>query len=846
MPLTFRSLSSFLTALIFAFGLAIPAHAVDPALKKVIAAVSFALGEPALNDALPLIECIIAKGPLACVDVKGIAESEGKQAVKQYLPDDPKIKATVEIIKAAYANDYLKVLELGGVKLLPPLSCGVVIQLPGPVKQLVCNKTLFGLVANVSGPAFKQLITTVKNPSLGNLWSLVTVMDAKLACDVVEKTLGDVPGLAEVCGPFGEVIELAKKTVEQAAKAGKAAGEFLLDTGEDIINGVGGALEGACKGIGLCDSDGKKLMSADEYYKYRLFPWVHDRVVLRLAQGQQNLGHDQASGKVCLSYYLYDFYKSMAPSLADKVKMACDNLGARLHKDADALAKAFAAAPGPYFDSGVKSLIPTLAVEGYSQNKSADYRKFIVSTCLPNMRKTFPIPEPIGKGLTAWDLTCNKIGGLFTTAYQAEEQKLTGIIQKLVAGGCFPPAGWNATQGIKLQCNSYPGYQECLQALSSGLEQKHCSVDHQKADTKLAKAIAAELGSKRCRAEGTNVICGRPWKEKKCAALRTLMSAGVEGSQVQCKGDAVMLAGFLVLSQQAAQIVKTLNGASGSKEAPATTQGTAGSWKPGTGNCRSTWDPLAITCQQPDKLSEHPEINLPACPTDPNQDGADQPCYDGPISWKMTKEAMEKAEMKQVPLLPPLESGAGSGSRAEPAQLKRGLDMPAVQTGRAAPAPAIPVVPVPPSRTPPAIRSAVPMRPVAPALPNRTMPADPSRMPAIPMAPALPGRTPPTTPSVSPMVPAAPTLPSRTAPATPSGVPVLPMAPALPGRAQPSAPVGTPVPPVTPALPGRSALPPPTPAASGREQLPRAMPQVAPIAPVPLPAPMGSVRSAPR
>ena len=130
MPLTFRSLSSFLTALIFAIGLAIPAHAVDPVLKKVIAAVSFALGEPALNDALPLIECIIAKGPLACVDVKGIAESEGKQAVKQYLPDDPKIKATVEIIKAADANDYLKVDYLFwgtqepyySEKLLPHLS----------------------------------------------------------------------------------------------------------------------------------------------------------------------------------------------------------------------------------------------------------------------------------------------------------------------------------------------------------------------------------------------------------------------------------------------------------------------------------------------------------------------------------------------------------------------------------------------------------------------------------------------------------------------------------------------------------------------------------------------------
>ena len=83
------------------------------------------------------------KGAAACFDVAGMAQSEGKKAVKQFMPDDPKVKAAVDIIKAAYAEDYLKVLEIGGVKLLPPLGCGLVFQLPELIKGLLCNEQVF-------------------------------------------------------------------------------------------------------------------------------------------------------------------------------------------------------------------------------------------------------------------------------------------------------------------------------------------------------------------------------------------------------------------------------------------------------------------------------------------------------------------------------------------------------------------------------------------------------------------------------------------------------------------------------------------------------------------------------
>lgn len=633
-------------------GLAMPARAVvDPTLMKIVDVVAIGLGEPGLKDAVPLIDCVIKLGPAACVDVKSLAEAEGKKAVKPYLPDDPKVKAAVEIIKAAYAQDYFKVLEVGGVKFLPPLACGLAFQVSGPLKALICNEQVFNSVSSLSGPVFKQLIVTVKNPSPGNLWGLVTVMDADLACSVVKTTVGDFPGLDEVCGPLGKVIEFAKDVGEEAAKAGKEAGEFLLQKGEDIVNGVGDALESACEWAGLCDSGGKKLMSGNEYYKYRLFPLIHDRVVARLVKGQQHLGHDNGTMQACLGYYMYDLYSQSAlmKDLAPKVKKGCEDLGARLHKEADTLAQAFAAAPQPYFETSVKALIPSMAVEGYGQNKTEGYRKFVVTVCVTNMRKALPIIEPSKPGMTGWSFVCNKVGGLFTSAYQAEEQKLVGSIKNLVAAGCFPPAGWSSQQGLKLECSSYAGYKTCLEALSPGLEKKHCTVNVAKADDKLAADIASKLGHKRCHASGVTVLCSRPWKQEKCKTLLAQQMTGpASASKVQCKPDMIPLAAFAALSKQAENMVFALNGGMKQDTGMKTDKGEGLVMfvPPSAKNCKTTWDPLAITCTKQEILAAHPDINLATCAPDPNEDGADAPCYAGPLSAKMAQDAIAKSGVK--------------------------------------------------------------------------------------------------------------------------------------------------------------------------------------------------------
>lgn len=681
---------TWLLALLLAFGLASPARAVDPTLTKIIEYVSIALGEPALKDAVPLIECVKDKGAAACFNLQDMAQTEGKKAAKQYLPDDPKIKAAVDIVKAAYAQDYLKVLEIGGVKLLPPLGCGLVFQVPEPVKGLVCNEQIFNKVSSLSGPVVKQVIVTIKNPSAGNLWALVTVMDTQLACTVVKATVGNVPGLNEVCGPLGEVIEFAKDVGKEAVKAGKEAGKFLLDTGEALAKGLGGALEGACEGIGLCDSGGKKLMSANQYYKYRLFPRIHDRVVARLAIGQQDLGHDPASLKACLGYYLYDLYNTNPAfkQFAPKIKQTCDGLGTRLHQDAHALAQAFAAAPKAYFDASVKALVVTQAVEGHGQNKMAGYRKSVVGNCVTALRNTFPIPEPTQPGSTAWGITCEKVGDLFQNAYLAEEQKLTGLMQQLEAQGCKKEQK-SIYAAYKLACSTYEGFHTCQAGYDGKLP---CALDMKKADTALADAILKQLGTKRCKIQnefktvpcpkkdgtlGTcpqaekHVLCSRPWKADQCKGLLAkLAGKGAANSAVRCGGDPTGLAVFTKLEGQASAIINKLNGGSGvigTQEGLGDVKGKAST---GSGSCKTTWDPLAITCSGGELLT-HPEISLPACTADPNQDGADAPCHTGPLSMKLAQEAMAIGGVNQNEnlVLPPAALPArpyGGRVRAEP------------------------------------------------------------------------------------------------------------------------------------------------------------------------------------
>jgi hypothetical protein len=626
-----RLLRVWMLAVLLACGAA-PAYA--DTLDSLIHVASKVLGEPALKDARPLIECVVDKGPAACVDVTEAAAAQGKQAVKQFMPDDPRIATAVAIVKAAYAKDLLKVLELVGVDFLPQIACDLGLAATGPAKTFVCEPEFLNKVVGLAKPVLAQVLKTVQHPSVGNLLELVTVVNLDFACDI----LPSFPGKDEVCGPLTQIAQMTKDAVFAAGKAGMAAGEFLLDAGKQIIAGVGTALEGACKALSLCDDGGAKLMAPAEYYKYVLFPRIHDRVLARLVNGQQNLGHDATSQQACVKYYKYDFYAKFVPAVTPQIKKACDDLGTRLHKEADVIARALAAAPTPHFESAAKPLVPTMAVEGFGKDKLAGFRKFVEQVCVTNLRGRIPMVEPTKPGSTGWDWACSKVGAQFQVAYQAQEKLLKGELTKLALyGACKVPAGWSVSaKGVKLECGSYTGYQYCLKTLAPGKEKDRCSVNAPAADKKLAADIVAKLGAKRCHPGAGGVVCSRPWKVSSCKAMVAAVVAPRETQPaVKCAAD---LAGFAVQETKAKGVIANLNGvhpAGGSVGPDGRKHGLAIVTPGGGAHCARTWDPLAIRCADAKawktEVAANASLQLPHCAMDTAHDGADAPCYSMPI-----------------------------------------------------------------------------------------------------------------------------------------------------------------------------------------------------------------------
>jgi len=595
---------------------------------------------------------------------------------------DPKAKKFIDIYFAAVKPDYVKVIELAG----PIVACqaaGAILP-PGPPKEILCSEVLAPVVKNSFGTAAQ----IYQAAATQNWAKLIYLAGPGLGCQVIDDYVGGIPGKELLCGTVAKVIEEAVKIAKDAAKAGKAAGKFLLDTGSDIVNGVGGALDGACEGIGLCDDDdGKKLMSASQYYTYRLFPLIHDRVLARLTKGQQALGHDNATLQACLKYYNHALYAKhpTLKQLAPKVQQGCEALGARLHKEADAMAVMFDAAAASYFDASVKPYIPAMIAGGKS---SWAHLNTVKQACLGSVRATLPLPEPTQPGTTAWDHVCNKVAALFSAAYLAEENKIAAILQQI---DCKKQQQ-NSLADYQITCATYEALIACKTAYTPQLP---CSVDKTKADSALAAQILKQLGTKRCRIEsedktlaipkgdgkfvkvGTyekHLLCTRPWKVDQCKTLLDLFSkqmglASAASSAVKCMGDAAGLAAFAQMDGQASALRNTLNGASGPIGSKPGFGDAKGKSSAGTGSCKSgDPDTLKIHCPG-GEFAAHPQIMLPVCPADPNLDGADAPCR--LVYLEITKEQELKAPKQLDPVVGEIVPGPlpGRGTNPQPPRL---------------------------------------------------------------------------------------------------------------------------------------------------------------------------------
>lgn len=654
----------FLAAALLALALAPfhPARAeVDPTLKTIVSIVAAALGEPALNDALPMIDCVRLHGAAACVDVKGIAESQGKQAVKQFVPTDPLIQAAAAIIKAAYNGDWLTVLELTGTDVLVQVACKAGLTSTGPVKGFVCGG-VFTKVSNLAKPELKAVLVLVGHPTLGNLLALLEMnIDPTLACDIAP----DFPGKSEACGALGELVSLGKDAAKYTGQAAKA----LWYGAGDILG-----------------TNDPKAMSQEDYYALAWAPWYHRATYLCVTSGCSGLGN--LEGHIwhpCKDYFAsHDMTSSTAQD-------ACDNM--RDHKF-DPHVKTFAKTMPVAADAYVEVAHPLAkqwAVSDYHNDKALlQDKKTFVQGCINNLVVKFPFPPPDpgrceaikqsplynnsmlsaafhqlysscvsdakaqDQKPTVASHVCNAAAPKFVALLNQEQSAIQQKLPGLVGAGCLPLN----SSGVKLECDNYAAYNDCLDALSGASAPKaHCLIDQQKADHKIATAIVASLGHKRCQLSGNDVLCSRPWKRQKCFSLRSALASGAP-TKVQCKeGPAAALLVFALGVQEAKEIAFTLNGGVHKSTGMKTDkgQGLALVIPPSKDDCKPTWDPLAIGCKGMDSLPQvpgHPKFAY--CPHAVNDDGADAPCL------AMTLAAMRNATEKTVQVAKPqLHPGAG-------------------------------------------------------------------------------------------------------------------------------------------------------------------------------------------
>ncbi len=625
--------------------------------------------DSAVKDAKPLITCLIQNNgnPAACVDVKSVAEQQGKAAAKKYMPDDPAIQAVVAIVRAANKGDWLEVLELTGTDLLVQIACKAGLASGGPMKNFICG-TLFKEVAGLAKPVVREVLIAVSS-SPPDIWRLITaVASIDLAC----KLTPDFPGKDEACSVFGKALAAIGGAAADAAKFGAKLVVSGADAVEDFLFG----------------SDSH--MPYDKYYALYWLPWVHLATTYCItAQDCKGLGSlNERIRNPCVDYFdSHNQYHSTAQ------KTCADMRDKRFSPAAKSMGKAMLGA-GEAHAGLMHPWARTWAVEDYGKDTLALRKQAFVSNCEISLRKEFPFPEPdpalcaavkkspfyqqfksvfdkayadcmsdIAKQApspSAATLACKKAEPSFVKILNDEKAAVQKSIQDLVALGCFPPAGWTAASGLKLECDSYGGYGACLTALKAGAEKQHCAVNVAKADAKLAKGFVVSLG-KRCQAAGTTVTCTRPWKIDDCEALRAEMSlpAGVK-SQLQCKGN---LADYQAKAAKAHELEGLLNGVkpAGSRVGPdGKTQGMV-LVIPGEAHCSTPgFDKLAIKCSDVARwqasMAANVALQLAHCANDPAKDGSDDPCYAMPYQ---IGQAGAGAPLKQpANVVPPIEKGS--------------------------------------------------------------------------------------------------------------------------------------------------------------------------------------------
>lgn len=668
---SFRSRIAQVAVALLLLSLPIPGHALDTTTNTLVDILIQAI-DPGLAPAKPLIICMAEGGAVdGCIEKQlgGYTGQAKQEAIKQlpFDPNDSRIKEILEIFKLLKNGDWVGVISRAGSVATKTIAC---LLLPPGVKTIGCPIT--GYVIDHGKEVLANGYTALSKPD----WPAVAKWLLGFGPDVVCSLLpsdqfGSLGTLKDIgCSIIGEILTAAYEFAKSVVALGTQGADLL---------------ENAFLGN---DSH----MPYPKYFALYWQPWYHYGAWLCVTnEGCQGLGKlkDSISGP-CVDYFdTHNQYRSTA-------KKTCGDM----YSDFQRQVKEFAARMKIQAEVHVDTLWPlaqSLAVEDYQRDQMQP-RTFFQLNCETQLIKEFPFAEPseypcelikatsIKLDLlalkeaykpffekmytqclasvhkqwpspTAWNAACAPAADKFETLFKQEKDYLGERLTELVLGGCLIPGGNIGKQGIKLNCTNYPVYQACLAILSHGAEQQHCSLDQAAADQKIINALMAQLGSKRCTVSGTDVVCTRPWKIDTCKATRSLLLGDSELlSQVQCKGNSMALAAFMVQAKQAENTVLVLNG--GDTQQRESAIGSSGRLKMPTvavGRfCKHTWDPLSIDCTSKTPFMAHPEITLPACPPeDPNQDGADEVCLVPRLYISDAEGQLEKAPSSNTFVVPP-------------------------------------------------------------------------------------------------------------------------------------------------------------------------------------------------
>ena len=490
-------------ALSLAFGLLAPAHA--DTVDKILGYLAKAgVIDPALKDAKPLIDCLVKNNgnANACVNVKSLAEQQGKPAAQQFVPDDPKIQGAFQVVHAVQKGDWVRVVEVAGVKVLLPLACDLGLATTGPLKGFVCKDAMKKIVAKVAEPAVRELLAVLATGDPAKIvWKAITLAGSvDLACAL----LPDFPGKDVPCSVFGKALaEIGGLFVDGAKWGGKIVVD-LSDGAENFFFGD--------------DSH----MPYDKYYALYWLPWLHYGTTecMKDPKGCGGLpAQNQLIRERCVDYFdSHNQYRKTA-------KKTCDNMRYnRLTPAARAMAKAMEGAAEAQALQ-MRPFARTWVVEAVPEAFTLARKQTFDSGCQIALRKEFPLPEadparcemikksPLYKSFkagfdkayasctsdakkqspspSAHAAACNQARHTLEKVVEEENATLLTAMQRLVALGCKTPAGWMAAQGPRFECKGKLAYENCRAALKAGNEAKRCTYIPSPSDPKPATASTA-------------------------------------------------------------------------------------------------------------------------------------------------------------------------------------------------------------------------------------------------------------------------------------------------------------------------------------------------------------------